>query len=212
MSNNVNLIKTYKPYLDEIFPVIKSDTSLKGLIKDISHIGNSIDECVVGFDKDDPYYTIEFEKKRNEITGGVFQAFHLIFNRIYQNDSEVGLKNYKTIPPSDDFGVDAIGVNAIGNGVAVQDKFRSNRNSIIEYSDLTKTYVSGYYDFNIETRNENSVWLFTTGIPSNVIIKKFGPVIKVIGYDLIDRKIKGKTNFWEEGWRLLQNIDELSEI
>lgn len=193
-----NKIITYRKYLSELFPQTKTDTSLKGLIRDIKKIGNNIGIAEVGLPKDDFKYDEEFKKKKNEIVGGIFECFCMGFNHVLQNDSEVGLKNYKTTTSNNDYGVDFTGTNAIGTDVSGQIKFRDNPNDIVEYGDLCKTDVSARRRFKIDTDKPTSIWLITTGKPSHILLKEFGESLKVIDRDLISRKIQGKPFFWEE--------------
>lgn len=207
-TTNLLKIKAYETYLNHLFRLGRPRT-FKSLITDINKLGKEESKQLTNSDLNNEEYVNECYKQYTEITGGIFEAFYLIFNYIFQKDPEIGLTHYQATTSSNDFGVDGIGVNANGIKCAVQIKFRTNVSDSITYEDICKTFTSGQIDFDIDTNKDNSVWLVTTGTPNYITTSKLGKRLKVIDRKMIGRKIDNNDSFWEEMWRLLQNTDEL---
>lgn len=207
-TKNIQKIKAHKIYLDSLFNLILQKRTLSSLIYNIHKLGKE-DSSKLGFDTNDSKYQEQITKKYNKITGGLFECFHILFNHVFENDPEVGLKSYSVTTNSTDFGVDATGVNANGIPCAVQVKFRNNINDFITYEDLCKTNTCGQDEFKIDTHRDNSIWIFTTGTVNYIATNRFEKRLKVVDRKLISRKIDNNNSFWEECWRLLQNIEEL---
>jgi len=208
-STNLSKLITYEAYLKEIFTIIRPKRTINTLVDDITKIGKRVAEKCFDSEDDEITRQIEYDKKYNKITGGVFEGFAIIFNHIFQNDPEVGLKFCSATKSNNDFGVDAIGVNANGISCATQIKFRSNIKDLITYEDICKTYTSGQIDFNIDTNKDNSIWVFTTGTVNYIALNRFQNRLKVIDRKLIGTKINNNDSFWEEAWRLVNNLEEM---
>lgn len=208
-STNFSKLITYETYLKEIFSIIRPRRTVNSLVDDISNIGKRVAEECIDSEDNETTRNIEYDKKYNKITGGVFECFFITFNHIFQNDPEVGLKFCSATTSHNDFGVDATGVNANGIPCAAQIKFRSNVKDLITYEDICKTYTSGQIDFNIDTNKDNSIWIFTTGTVNHIAINKFESRLKIIDRNLIRTKINNNDSFWEEAWRLVNNLEEM---
>lgn len=207
-TKNIQKIKAHKIYLDCLFNLVLPKRTLSYLIYNIHKLGKEESSKIIrnGGDK---IHQDEIAECYNKTTGGLFECFHILFNRVFENDPEVGLKCYSVTTNSNDHGVDAVGINSNGIKVVCQDKFRNNVRDLITYGDISKTYTSGQIHFDIDTNKNYSIWLFTTGTPSHILTNDFGLRLKVIDRKLIARKIDNNHSFWEECWRLIQNLEEL---
>lgn len=208
-STNLSKLITYETNLKEIFTIIRPKRTINILVDDITKIGKCAAEKSIDSEYNAITHQIEYDKKYNKITGGVFECFFIIFNHIFQNDPEVGLKFCSATTSNNDFGVDAAGVNANGISCAVQMKFRSNIKDLITYEDICKTYTSGQIDFDIDTNKDNSIVVFTTGTVNYIAKNRFQKRLKIIDRRLIGTKINNNDSFWEDAWRLVNNLEEM---
>lgn len=107
-----------------------------------------------------------------------------------------GLLNYRTVPLSEDYGVDAVGVKN-GTTVVVQCKYRSNRTDLVPYSDLARTFTQGVLSCGLDPKARKNLWLVTTADDANHISKKvLGRNLHVLAYGFLSKHLDGNANFW----------------
>jgi hypothetical protein len=111
-STNILKLRAYESYLQNIFELIPHNRTCSSIIRDINKLAKDEASKNIGLNFYDAAYKEEFDKYYNKISGGLFECFHIIFKHVFQNDPEVGLKNYKVTTTNNDFGVDATGDNA----------------------------------------------------------------------------------------------------
>lgn len=184
----MKLISNYTNEVYTLAETLKNEGgTLKKLNKEIEKLSLEISE--------------EEEKKekenRNKFKGDIFEIFAWRFFNGFKNDPSVGLVEYKPIRIEEDYGVDGIGINANGNKVAVQVKYRRNLKDLIRYSDIAKTYTSGKLELGLDLKEKNSIYVFTnsTGI-TPACERVFGNMIKVLNFSAIDHYIHNNINFW----------------
>jgi hypothetical protein len=151
--------------------------------------------------------------KQNTFKGDMLEVFTEIFFIIFSSDPALGLNNYKPVPLNEDYGVDAIGTNVVGNKCAVQIKFKSNPSDQVEYSDLGKTYISGRKLHGLSLEEDDTIFLFTTGNgATNACHHVCGNSLRVISKSIIDQKINGNQNFWQNASDLICDTLETLSI
>lgn len=135
----------------------------------------------------------------NSFKGDMFEIFCEIFFEAYHNDPKVGLTNYTPVPLEEDYGVDAIGTNVLGDQCAVQCKYRSNPLEVIDLASMAKTYSSARELSNISLNNHDTLWLITTGGGATEPCHKvFRKKLRVIHRDIIAGRVDGNLSFWKE--------------
>ena len=149
----------------------------------------------------------------NVLKGDLFEIFAEIFFLAFENDPEVGIKNYQIASLVDDYGVDAIGKNVNGDDAVIQMKYRSNPMELIDYDSLGKTYSSGKLQHNIPLEKNDTIFLFTTGNGATDPCKKvFRKKLRIINRKIIEGKVDNNKSFWDFAEKKIgetfQKIDE----
>lgn len=130
--------------------------------------------------------------------GDMLEILSNIFFETYGCDEKIGLIDYKHVSISDDYGVDATGINANGDTCAVQVKYRKNITEEITYSDIAKTFTSGVLKHNLNPIKDNNVWLFTTAKGVTIACDNvMGKKLRQINYAIISQKIDNNFSFWK---------------
>lgn len=139
------------------------------------------------------------EDEINKFKGDMLEIFSELFFRSFQNDPEVGLREFVPIAPEEDFGVDAIGVNVNNDQCAIQVKYRANPTDEIGYTDIAKTYTSARIFNKISLDNDDTIFLFTTSRGANYICNSvFKGKLRVIGRGIIAGKVDNNNSFWSQ--------------
>lgn len=178
----MNLISNWP---EEIFEIATNFQHKKATLKDLNKIIEQLSSK-----KDD--------EDKNKFKGDVFEVFTWAFFKAFKNDPSVGLVEYKPIDPDEDFGVDGAGVNANGDEVVVQVKYRRNPMELVTYGEIAKTYTSGKLMLSMSLKKKNSIYVFTNAIDITSACKTvFGDIIKVLNTDAIDHYVHGNKSFWK---------------
>lgn len=171
-------------YHDEVYEIVETFKDGKATLKALTKM---IEELVE--DKS--------EEAGNKFKGDMFEIFAWMFFKSFKNDPAVGLVEYEPISIEEDFGVDGTGVNANGDKVAVQVKYRHKKGNLILYSEIAKTYTSGQLMSGLDLGKKNSIYVFTNAEDVNPICKKvFGNIVKVLNFGRIDRYVCNNKSFW----------------
>ena len=148
----------------------------------------------------------------NTYKGDFLEVLSELFFDTFSMDEAIGLTNYEPIPIEQDYGVDAIGFNPVGDKVAVQVKYRANVLDVIEYSDIAKTYTSACEDLMMDLSKPNTIYLFTTSKGANYVTEQRFQRRKqllVINREIIKTKIDNNIPFWKNAYqRIIESIEE----
>lgn len=143
--------------------------------------------------------TIGDEDAQNAFKGDMLEVFAEMFFTVFDAHPAVGLKDYKPISISEDYGVDAIGINVNGDKCAVQVKYRSNPLMKIDYPDLAKTYWAGRDIHGLSLTNNDTIFLFTTGCGVSHGVEHVGKKkVRVINRSVIAGLVDNNLSFWEQ--------------
>lgn len=142
----------------------------------------------------------------NKFKGDFLEVLSEIFFNAFSTDEAVGIKDYEPIDVVDDYGVDAVGINANDDKCVIQVKYRANVISDILYDDIARTYTAGKLINKYDLDKPNTVWVFTTarGV-SHICQSVMGDVIKVINKSQIAHKIDNNKHFWEFAFNEISN-------
>ena len=137
--------------------------------------------------------------------GDMLEILAELFFNIHLSDPAVGLREYRSVPISEDYGVDAIGINVNSDQVAVQIKYKTNPLTKIEYSEISKTYNAAIEIHNIPLYlpKNDTIFVFTTGNEITAALQN----VNKNKVRLIDRKIISyyvdNESFWLQAEGLL---------
>ena len=143
-----------------------------------------------------------------KLRGDMLEVLSELFFNCFQADEAVGLKNYSPVVLGEDFGVDAIGINANGTKVAVQCKYKNLEP--VTYSELAKTFTSGLLNLQCDMLNSNSIYVFTTAFSfSSAVDKVLGSKVVKIDRNVISRKIDNNRTFWQYAYdQIFETLDQ----
>jgi hypothetical protein len=134
---------------------------------------------------------------RMKFKGDVLEVLSELFFTRFNSDPALGLTDYTPVRISEDFGVDAKGINANGDTAVVQVKYRCNPSELIEYTDISKTFTSGILRHRLNPAKDHTVFVFTTASDVNWVCKQeFGSKLVVVNRPIIARAIDNNRNFW----------------
>jgi hypothetical protein len=147
----------------------------------------------------------------NQFKGDMLEVFSEIFFNSFENDEALGIKEYT--PGSaditvEDFGVDAIGINANGHRCAIQVKFRSNPTDQITYADIARTFTSAIiqHDLMDVVNFPHTVFLFTnTHGVTMAFDKVLGNKAVLVTNGVISEKVDNNISFWTNAYQLMYN-------
>ena len=178
---NVMLATHSRQFFEIVYNFRNGEATLRQFINLVDTMGNALPT----------------EEEQNKFKGDCLEILAEIFFKAFQNDPSVGLKDYTPVSIENDFGVDATGINANNQKVAVQVKYRHNPNDLVLYEEIAKTYASGELMLDLNLKQANSIYVFTTAIGLTPACQKvFGNKIKLINIDIIGDYIRNNTNFW----------------
>ena len=146
-------------------------------------------------------------EEMDKIRGNTLEIFAEIFFNQFSSDPTMGVKDYTPVPIGDDFGADAIGVNANGDPCVIQVKYRKDDKSPIEYTDLTKPHFQGIHRFGFDMTKPHTLVLFTTSnkasvaLETEIISKK---LIIPIFRKHIATKVDNNVNFWKTAYEMVE--------
>lgn len=108
-----------------------------------------------------------------------------------------GVSDYEIVPPRQDMGVDAIGINIQRERVVIQCKFRRNPLDLVHYSDLARTFTSGVIDYGLNPNGRKNLWLVTTANDANINSHRvLGRRLHVLGGSHLRSQVDGNQAFW----------------
>lgn len=193
------LISKYPVEISKLFYYFKS--------LDISEVGNNYKtfshfiDCIKKYSEN----ISNDENIQKKFKGDILEVFAEIFFTCFENDPEIGLKNYTPISIDSDYGCDAFGLNAAGQKCAVQVKFRNNPLDSVTYEELAKTDVSARRLLNVNTSLHNSIFLFTSAYDiSNSAKIVLDKSLVVIDKNKISYKIDNNISFWDKAWEIIK--------
>lgn len=135
----------------------------------------------------------------NVFKGDMFEVFGELFFDCFSADPAIGLIDYQPIAINDDYGVDAIGTNVLGDRVAVQDKYRFNPLDQIDLGSLAKTYAAGRERHGLYLDKNNTIFLLTTAQGATPPCHEvFGKKLRVINRQAIASKVDNNLSFWQK--------------
>jgi hypothetical protein len=144
------------------------------------------------------------EDDRMKFKGDILEFLAELFFTRFNSDPAFGLTNYTPVPITQDFGVDAHGVNANGDRAVVQVKYRANPAEEIEYTDISKTFTSGVKRFKLDPYKDHNIFVFTTSDVNWICRQEFGNQLVVINRAIIARTIDNNRNFWPQCFEEVQ--------
>ena len=181
-------------YQQECIAIYHPDTGVKTIDAFVKRVDDLSEAYVENKGQSNEDYD-----KSNSFKGDMLEIFGEIFFGAFANDPKVGHTNYRVVPLSEDYGVDAIGTNVIGNEVAIQYKFKSDPTCSIEYGDIAKTYSAGRERHNLKLDADDTIVVFTTCNSANKHLKKVFPTkVRLIGRNIISIRVDNNASFWHE--------------
>jgi hypothetical protein len=149
---------------------------------------------------------IKNEDEEHKFKGDMFEVLSEIFFTAFHHDERVGVNEYTPVPISDDYGVDAHGINANGHISVVQVKYKSNPKDKITYTDIAKTATSGILDFDLDIKKEkNNIFVFTT---SNNMTPQCKHMLEenivFVSKEIIAQKIDNNVLFWQYAYKKIE--------
>lgn len=149
---------------------------------------------------------IKEEDSRNKFKGDMLEVFSEIFFNQFETDEALGISEYQPIDISEDYGVDARGINVNGHQSAIQVKYRSNPCDKISYADIARTFTSAVLQLHMEDviDKDHTVFLFTN---SNGVTGAFDKVMQkktvIVSRGIISTKVDNNTTFWKNAYDLI---------
>jgi hypothetical protein len=156
---------------------------------------------VILFDCDDSKQAY-IQDKVNKYKGDLLEIFSEIFFNEYQADPAIGVKDYTPVSITDDYGVDATGINVNGHKVAIQVKYRANITDRIDYESVAKTFTSAICQHSINPVYDNIIYVLTTAQGCEFPPEKvLGNKLVTISKSIIANKVDGNLIFWENAYK-----------
>lgn len=148
---------------------------------------------------------IEDYNEQLAFKGDMLEIFADIFFKAFSADPAIGLVDYEPVPLEEDYGVDGFGVNAAGNKVPVQVKYRSNPKESVLYAEVARTYTSAKLQLKIPCEGKDSVYVFTTADDTTIACQTvFGEMCRVINRQLITHYVDYNENFWKAAYNEIE--------
>lgn len=126
-----------------------------------STIGGLTKNIILLSEKASLYGYEEGDKGVNKLKGDLFEIFAELFFKLTSSDNRVGIRDYKPIEDSEDFGVDAIGVGENNDPVTVQVKFRSNMSELLTIKDIKNLQGLSYRKYKVPVQSDINIIIFT---------------------------------------------------
>lgn len=185
-----NIISSYpKEYFD-----LYSEFKNGGTIREW---GNYVERELSKFTDDDV---------KNKFRGDMLEVLAEIFFNVFHADEGIGIKDYTPIEITEDYGVDATGINVNGHNIAMQVKYRANPFDLITYADMARTYTSALCQLQMKDvyLHDHTLYLFTisNGV-TGACEKVLGRKLIIINRGIISTKIDNNVNFWSESYNMI---------
>lgn len=139
--------------------------------------------------------------------GDMLEVLSEIFFTVFQGDEGLGIREYTPVEISEDFGVDAVGVNVNGHRAVVQVKYRSNPDDLIPFADIARTFASAVCQLRIMdvVEHDHTVYLFTVSNGVTTAYQKvMGNKSVIVNRSIIGTHIDNNSNFWKTAWEMMQ--------
>lgn len=126
-------------------------STIGGLTKNIINVSNNAK--LYGYGDD--------ENGINKMKGDLFEIFAELFFKLTSSDNRVGIRNYKPIIDSEDFGVDAVGEAINTHPATIQVKFRSNTAELLTIKDIKNLQGLSYRKYKVPIDSDINIIIFT---------------------------------------------------
>lgn len=211
MSESLLTISHVAMYPDECVDIYHPDTG----VRTMDDFVRRVDKHSLSFIDDQPEITEgdeNYQERSNVFKGDMLEVFAEIFFGAHAYDPMVGIHSYHPVPLTEDYGVDATGINVVGLPVAIQCKFRSDPRTAITFADMAKTYTSGRIRHHLPLDGNDTVILFTTANNITKACKEvFGTQLRMINRNIIKLRVDNNTAFWQQAeQRLVATLNTLS--
>ena len=134
---------------------------------------------------------------RQKFKGDALEVLSDLFFTRFNSDPRMGLTDYTPIPVTNDFGVDATGINANGDLTVIQVKFRGNPKDVVTYAEIARTFTAGMKLHRLDPQKDHNVFVFTTADEvSHQCHKVLGDSLVVVNRQYIQKVIDNNKNFW----------------
>lgn len=197
-------------YMMQCEQIYRLDTGVK-TIKDFVRLVDKLSLDFIDDNGDEDEENENSTDKANSFKGDMLEIFAEIFFDCFQFDPMVGITGYTPVPLTEDFGVDAIGLNVVGERSAIQCKFRNDPSAAITYADMSKTYVAAQKRHGLSMNADDTLFLFTTCLNVTKACKQvFGSQLRVIDRNIISIRVDNNETFWQEAeQRIVATINKL---
>lgn len=181
-------------YVGECVDIYHPDTGVRSINEFVRRVDNLSIKYIKNKDEEN-----QDSDPANKFKGDMLEVFSEIFFGAFQNDTSVGVRNYTPVPLSEDYGVDATGINVVNNEVVIQCKFKSNPSDAVTYEDIAKTYTAGRKRHHQILEADDTVILITTcNSVSKACKEVFGTQLRLVSKSIISQRVDNNLAFWEE--------------
>jgi hypothetical protein len=185
-----------KPY--EYLEIIKEAAKEGTLRKLISIVEDYSENYRIFLEEEEIYHDHTVRDMVNTYKGDFLELFAEVFFTCFNANPAIGLTAYTPIGVQDDYGVDATAINANGDLVAVQVKYRANPMDKISYEDLAKTYTAGTIINKVSACKPNTLYLFTTAYEVSYQAEYvLDRILVLVNRKVIEHFIDNNLTFWE---------------
>lgn len=169
---------------------------------ELSHFINEIDKIANRQSPND-------EDARNVIKGEIWEVFSEIFFTAFKSSPRFGIDNYEPVLAEEDYGCDALGINANGDKCVIQDKFKSNPMTLINYDEYCHVVAAGYQHHKIDLSKKATIYIFTSAKDIVYQAKNLaGDSMVFIGRDAIAKEVDKNYNFWHNAFKEIHSTLE----
>jgi len=135
----------------------------------------------------------------DKVKGDLFEIFAECFFKILAADNRVGVYGYQPGPPTEDYGVDGVGVGMDGKPSTIQVKFRSNQNEELTIKDIKNFQGISYRKYGVPVDTNQNLILFTNAKGLHWITEAnvLSGATRTIGGDQISKLVDGNSVFWK---------------
>jgi hypothetical protein len=137
------------------------------------------------------------DDERQQFKGDVLEVLSEVFFTRFCSDPRMGLTDYTPIDVTNDYGVDATGINANGDLAMVQVKYRGNPKDVVTYAEIARTFTAGVLRHKLDPTKDKTVFVFTTANDVSHQCKTvLGDKLVVVNRPFLKRTIDNNKNFW----------------
>ena len=138
-------------------------------------------------------------KDGDKLKGDLFEIFAECFFKILSADNRIGVYGYEPGPPTEDYGVDGVGLGMDEKPCTIQVKFRSNQTEELTIKDLKNFQGISYRKYGVPVDTNQNLILFTNAKGLHWITEAnvLSGATRTIGGDQISKLVDGNTIFWK---------------